>query len=101
MPKTKAKESNKEQTESLYDIELKNQLSKDPWLRHLFNKIGKYVVAVLKDDKVVEGRLASIEFLRGYIRIEIQDYDATHFLDFRNIIDLKVLEGEHDNRRKD
>jgi hypothetical protein len=82
-----------------YDIELKSQLEKDPWLRHLFNKIGKYVIATLENDKIVEGKLASIEFIKGYLRIEIQEYDATHFLDFRNVIDLKVVEGSKNGRK--
>jgi hypothetical protein len=86
--------NNESKTQNSYDIELKNQLEKDPWLRHLFNKIGKHVIATLENDKIVEGKLASIEFIKGYLRIEIQEYDATHFLDFRNVIDLKVIEGD-------
>jgi hypothetical protein len=102
MPKKNSEVSGNSNNESKstkpYDIELKNQLEKDPWLRHLFNKIGKYVIATLENGMTIEGKLASIEFIKGYLRIEIQEYDATHFLDFRNIIDLKVIEGGKNDR---
>jgi hypothetical protein len=97
MPKKNTGVSDKSDNElkdsNSYDIELKNQLEKDPWLRHLFNKLGKYVIAILENGMVVEGKLTSIEFIKGYLRVEIQEYDATHFLDFKNIIDFKVVEG--------
>jgi hypothetical protein len=75
MPKKNTGVSDKSDNElkdsNSYDIELKNQLEKDP-------------LATLENGMVVEGKLALIE---------IQEYDATHFLDFKNIIDFKVVEG--------
>jgi len=82
-------------SEFKYDEELKETLSKDPWLRHLFNKIGKQVVAYLDGNIQVEGKLVSIHYARGNINLEV-DSGSIYYLNWRHVKCVEV--GENENK---
>jgi len=65
-----------------YEKELRETLSKDAWLRHLFNKLGKRVVVYMDGDFRIEGRLLSIHYARGVINLEIEG-DKTYYVNWK------------------
>jgi len=75
-----------------YSLELKEQLKKDTWLRHLFNKLNKEVVVGLKTGEHVIGVLKTIQFLRGIVNLEIQSgtNGPIYFVNWRYVIYLKT-----------
>jgi hypothetical protein len=74
-----------------YEEELRSTLAKDAWLRHLFNKIGKYVVVYLDGDLQVEGKLVSIHYARGVINLEV-DSGNIYYLNWRYVRCVEVKE---------
>jgi len=80
-----------------YSLELKKQLEKDVWLRHLFSRVGKQVVVILENDMHISGILKSIEYVKGGINLEVVSDDKDWFLNWKHVMAVrteKFEEGE-------
>jgi len=69
-----------------YREELKKQLERDVWLRHLFAKLGKRITVVGADGVKIDGKLISIQYIRGVLNLEIEVREGvTIFLNWKYI----------------
>jgi len=78
---------------SLYEVKLVEQLRSDRWLRHLFNKLGKMVVVVLRNGESLIGELKTIEFINGVINLEVRDEERrrTYFINWKYVQYLEYV----------
>jgi len=74
-----------------YEKELKAQLEKDAWLRHMLNKIGKPVTLVVVTGDKLSGILQAVQFVRGVINIEVDGgEDKVYYINWRNVAYMEV-----------
>ena len=76
-----------------YGQELKKQLEKDVYLRHLFNKRGREVIVELSTGVRLRGILLSIEFIRGVLNLELEDPQSkrVYYVNWRHVCWLGVV----------
>ena len=77
-----------------YEANLKDELAKNVWLRHLFNKIGKEVEFVMDNNEHIRGVLKAIDKAGSIANLEIENSDNVFFLNWRNVVYMKLKSEE-------